>query len=119
MLTMSSKPREKVKAVEYRFLFLSLLLLLRQLSLTYKERCKLVPTCRQRIQTCHQFQVHPITPFNLLHLPLSMTNTVVHDRWRNWHTEHHSLTHRYHPAAAGRLPPPHTSQHPARPWLPR
>jgi hypothetical protein len=83
MLTMSPKPREKVKAVGYRFLFLSLLLFLRQLSLPYNEWRNLVSMYQQLVQTCRQFQVHPITPFNPLHLPRSTTNTVVPHRWRN------------------------------------
>src|SRR6266446_6256061 len=117
MPTTSPKPGEKAKAVEYRSLLSPLL---RQLSIMHNnERRNLVPTCQQPGQTCRQFQVHTITPFNFLHLPWSTTNTVDHDRWRNWLAERQNLAHQCHPPAEKRLLSHHTSQYLARPWSPR
>src|SRR5258708_12481097 len=103
MLTTSSKPREKANAIGYLFPLLSSLL--RQLSLTHNGRRNLVSTCQQPIQTYRRTQVHTITSFNHLH-PRPMTNTVVHDRWRNYHPDRHTLPSHSPLPPPPSLPPP-------------
>lgn len=119
MLRTSLTLREKATAAGHRFLLLSLLL--RQLSPMHNDRCDPASTHQQPVQTCRQFQVHPMTPFNpdLLHLPRSTTNLIVQNRWRNYHAERPAPTHRYHPPATVHQPPRPTSRHRARPWSPR
>ena len=119
MLRTSPRLREKATAAGHRFLLPSLLL--RLLSRTHSDRRDPASTHQQPVQTCRQFQVYPMTPFNpdLLPLPQSTTNPIVQNRWRNYHAERPAPTHRCHPPATVRQPPRPTSRDPARPWSPR